>query len=166
MSADDEFEGPGRQKRSRKKSKKSTSEQKDKRLTAEEAIVIEQDDASNSLLKLQLQVGIARTETELISAKELGDTMLCKLIEDQRISTTLAGQYFYLMSIVELRLENYHSARRHCKQASILFQSLSEDDLDLVERQFSFVNNLKSRLIPSMVKIYFFFVEKFQVLLN
>ena len=157
MSADDDgFEGPVHQKRSRKKSKKGLNEHKDKRLTEEEVVVVEQDDAVASLLKLQLQVGIARTDTELISAKELGDAILCKLIEDRKISTTLAGHYFYLMSIVELRLENYPSARRHCKQASILFQSLPEDDLELIERQFKFVNNLKSRLIPSMVKSCFF----------
>ncbi len=144
------------QKRSRKKSNKGINKQTDKKLTDEAIVVVEQDDAANSLLKLQLQVGIARTETELISAKELGDKLLSQLIEDQRISTTLAGHYFYLMSIVELRLENYPSARRHCKQASILFQSLPEENLELIERQFKFVNNLKSRLIPSMVKFYFF----------
>jgi hypothetical protein len=149
---DDDFEGrPGHQKRSRKRSKKSVNESKDKK-KEEETIVAQQDDAATSLLNFQLQVGIARTETDIISAKEMGDKILCKLIEDQKISTTLAGHYFYLMSIVELRLENYPTARRHCKQASILFQSLSEENLELVERQFKFVNNLNSRLIPSMVK--------------
>ncbi len=154
--ADSGFEGPAQQKRSRKKPKKDKNEQKDKRLKEEEVLVVEQDDAVSSLLKLQRHVGIARTDTELISAKELGDTILCKLIEDRRISATLAGHYFYLMSVVELRLENYPSARRHCKQASILFQSLPEEDLELIERQLKFVNNLKSRLIPSMVTSLFF----------
>jgi hypothetical protein len=148
---DEDFEGRAEhQKRSRKRSKKGRKEPKDKKID-EETIVARQDDAATSLLNFQLQVGIARTETDLISAKEMGDKILCKLIEDQKISTTLAGHYFYLMSIVELRLENYPSARRHCKQASILFQSLSEENLELVERQFKFVNNLNSRLIPSMV---------------
>ena len=85
----------------------------------------QQSKAQAELSRLQLQVSIANSEADFISAKEIGENVLNILVEDKSVPTHIAGHYFYLMSIIEVWLGNYSSARQHSNKAALLFESLT-----------------------------------------
>jgi hypothetical protein len=130
-----------------------------------EVEIVEKDDqlskqrqpskAFSELQRLQLQTSIASSEADFILAKEIGGTTLELLIGDKSIPTHVAGHYYYLMSIVELWLGNYQLARQNSNKAAMLFYNVDDPEIKAVIRQFNFVKNLKSRLIPCSVSHFF-----------
>ena len=137
-----------RKKRDRSKSSKTKSAI-DSGKMAEEKV----SPSNAELVRFQLQVMIARKESDFVMAKEIGAKVLDLLIADKSVTAKIAGHYFYLMSIVDLWLGDYTSARQNCKKALCLFESLSGTEIRSVFNQFQYVKNLRSRLLPCTVSI-------------